>query len=233
MRNFLRLGIGIEVMPLLHGLARQPELWGEHRWRTTYANTPHGEVEDIWLRYSAPSLTADPKELGGVQNDSGPVWYPAMSRLPQAKPLILNLMRAVEAYELGRVVITKLAPGCRILPHADVDGDYVNDPSRARYHIVLQGLPGSLFRCGDETVCMQTGEVWLFDALTEHEVYNNSTEDRIHLIVDCRLMLPIVPPIDMLSQGPDPAPEISAQGTKELLAAGVAGIADKYQDLRA
>jgi hypothetical protein len=33
---------------------------------------------------------------------------------------------------------------------------------------------------------MRTGEVWWFNNAIEHEVVNNSADDRIHLIVDIR-----------------------------------------------
>jgi len=52
---------------------------------------------------------------------------------------------------------------------------------------VLQGLPGSLYKCGDETVEMLTGEIWWFDAHSTHEVLNNSAGDRVHLLVDVRI----------------------------------------------
>jgi len=121
-----------------------------------------------------------------VQNDHGAVWYPAASKLPEVKPLVLNLMRYLDAYSVGRILITRIAPGGRILPHADVDGDYVHLDDISRYHLIVQGLAGSMFRCGDETVRMQTGDVWWFDAHIEHDVTNNSADDRIHLIADIR-----------------------------------------------
>lgn len=56
----------------------------------------------------------------------------------------------------------------------------------ARYHLVVQGLPGSMYRCGEEEVCMQTGETWWFNAHLEHEIRNGSADDRIHLMCDLR-----------------------------------------------
>jgi hypothetical protein len=189
MNNFLRLTAGpsLDTMPLLHALATQPDLWNANTYRTRYKNTPHGEVDDVWLRYSRPDSTANEAETAKAQDDTSPVWYPAAARLPQVKPLALMLMRSVDGYELGRVLITRVRPGARILAHKDTDGEYVNEADRQRYHIVLQGLPGSLFHCGDETVQMLTGEAWWFDARQTHAVENNSADDRIHLIIDLRL----------------------------------------------
>ena len=182
MRNFQLIASGIEVAGLHNALMRHPELWGEEKFRTTYENTPHADVEDILIRYTAP----DALDTKSVQNDRGAVWYPAAQKI-DVKPVILNLMRYLDAYQLDRCLITKLRPGGRILPHADNVGDYVHLDGIARYHIVIQGLPGSVYRCGNEAVTMQTGEIWWFNAHEEHEITNNSADDRIHLIADLRL----------------------------------------------
>lgn len=186
MRNFLCLHRGTDVAPVMNALMLNEHLWNEHRYRTSYKGTPHVDVDDIWLRFSDDSKVADPAELRKVINDDRPVWYPAASILP-VKPIVFGLMQRVGAYELGRLLITRVRPGGRILPHADKEGSYVHQGDIARYHVVLQGLPGSLFRCGDETVNMQTGEIWLFNAHKVHEVQNNSADDRIHMLVDVRL----------------------------------------------
>lgn len=185
MRYFQRIAMGIDVIPLYHAVMHQPELWNEQTWRTTYKNTPHVDVSDIWLRYSAPDKTNDTARTQQVTDDVRPVFYHAWNKLPQVRPIVFDLARRVEAIELGRVLITKVPPGGRILRHADAHGEYVD--SGARYHIVLNGLPGSLYMCGDETVNMLTGECWWFDHKAEHEVQNNSVDDRVHLLVDFRL----------------------------------------------
>jgi hypothetical protein len=185
MRYFQKIADGVDTMPLLYALQRQPELWNQKRFRTTFERTPHAAVDDIWLRFSDDSKITD---TASVMADGDCVWHPAIKALPQARSILLDLMRRLEAYALDRVIITRLAPGKTILPHADNEGSYVHDPDRQRHHVVIQGFPGSLYRTGDETVTMLTGQVWWFHALTEHEVINNSSEDRIHMLVDLRIM---------------------------------------------
>ena len=109
--------------------------------------------------------------------------YPAMSELPAVRQIVFGLMRQVEGERLGRVLITRLAPGACIYPHAD-GGDHA--AYYKRYQIALQSLPGVMFRAGEETVNMHTGEVWWFDNSIDHEVVNNSADDRISLIVDIK-----------------------------------------------
>lgn len=174
MRYFYRLTEGVQVLPIMAAVARQPNLWNGDKLRKTFEDSPHTQVDDILLRFSASD---DPG------NDLEAVDRLPMSKIP-CKAEILNIMRLVGGSRLGRVIITRLEPGKKILPHADTLGDYAK--YYTRYHLVLQGMPGSLFSCGDETVCMQTGELWWFDAAAEHSVQNNSKDDRIHMLIDVR-----------------------------------------------
>lgn len=187
MNNFQRIAVGVDVMPLLHAIQRAPHLWNRDKWRTEYQGTPHIDVSDIWLRYSSSDETKDVANTEAVTNDVHPVWYPAWKDLPQVRNIVFDLMRATGAYELGRLLITKIPPGGQILPHSDAEGAYTDMSDGARYHVVLQGLPGSIFGCGDETVNMRSGEVWHFNHREKHWVKNNSSDDRIHLLVDLRL----------------------------------------------
>jgi hypothetical protein len=117
--------------------------------------------------------------------------------LPAARRLIFDLMAKVDGERLGRCMINKLRCGGRIYPHADtpVHADYWD-----RYHFVLASTPGVNFRCGEETVTMPTGQVWWFENALEHEVVNNGSDERIHLICDIRHsepvpgLLPTTPP---------------------------------------
>lgn len=180
MRNFLLLAQGVDVMPLLLAIQRQPELWDQNTLRTKHPDSPHTQVSDIWLRFN--ELPPEGEE-SRVVDDCETVWYPAIHALPQARSLIFQLMTRVEGERLGRCMITRLAPGKCITPHPDrgAPAEYYD-----RYHIVLQSRPGSIFRCGGETVHMKAGEAWWFDNSVEHEVINNSDDDRIHLIVDIK-----------------------------------------------
>lgn len=191
MRNFYRLAENVPMLTLQHQLAKAKHLWNENKFRTTYQGTPHVDVDDIWVRFSSLEKCY-PKDAGEegltneVMEDTGAVWYPAKEALSEIRDLSLNIGRLVNGYSLERVLITRIKPGGQILPHADTGGAYVQLPDISRYHAVIQGAPGSWFRCGQEKVQMLTGEVWWFDAGEEHEVLNSSEMDRIHLIVDWR-----------------------------------------------
>lgn len=189
-RNFDRIGWDVDVSRLRHQIIRNWQLWNQNDFRTEYPNTPHVDVDDIWLRFSAKeNLVTTTRVIG----DDKPVFYPAWDILSEAKPLVKGVMAATGAYELGRVLISRIPPGGQILPHRDNDGDYVHQNDIARYHLVIQGSPGNLYRCGEpdtpgdaEEVHMLTGELWWFSALKLHSVINASEDDRIHMMVDVR-----------------------------------------------
>jgi hypothetical protein len=183
MRNFLKIAEGVDVTPLLAELARQPELWDQNRLRTTHPMTPHKQVSDIWIRFNDLAEYEKSSDPSKVIDEHESIWYPTAAKLPSVRPMVFALMARVQGERLGRVLITRLAPGCRIEPHED-GGSHA--AYYERYHITLQSQPGCIFRAGDEAVCMRPGEVWWFDNSQTHEVINESSDDRLTLIVDIK-----------------------------------------------
>lgn len=182
MRYFQILGT-FDPVPLLHEVQRHPELWNQNTLRTQHSMTAHAEVDDIWIRFNDVAQYKETGDASSIIDEHESIWYPAVDSLPSVRTVIRQLMDRVNGVRLGRVLITKLAPGKQILPHVD-GGSHA--AYYERYHAVLQGLPGSLFNCGDETVCMQSGSVWWFQNAVEHSVVNNSADDRIHVVIDIR-----------------------------------------------
>lgn len=183
MKNFHKISENEPIASLLAAVMRQPELWNQNDLRTTFQNSPHREVSDIWLRFNEVNDLNEENKSEKVIDNHESIDYPAFFLLPQARPLIFNLMRFVEGKRLGRVIITKLEPGKKVYAHMD-SGDHAQYYDR--YHIVLQNPNNSVFRAGDEILQMKAGEIWWFDNQAEHEVINNGYEDRIVMIVDIR-----------------------------------------------
>lgn len=179
MRNFFQLAAGIDTSGVLHALALNADLWNENPLRSEHSGSAHAQADDIWLLFN--ELPDDP---AAVVDDTKVEPYRGWHALPQLRPLVLDLMRRVEGVGLGRVMITRLRPGARILPHADAGApaEYFQ-----RYQIALQSLPGAIFRIEDEECVFRTGDVWWIDNCREHEVINNSADDRIVCIVDIRI----------------------------------------------
>ena len=193
MKNFLQIASNVPVIPLMLAIQRLEKsngVWKEDTYLRDYPQGPFGHTESIILRFPPRTVYETEEELKKAQvtiDQHENVDQPAFKSLPEARPLVFNLMAAVQGERLGRVMINKLNPGGVIYPHADT-------PAHAeywdRFHIVLQSSPGANFRSGDEWVHMATGDIWWFNNSVEHEVINNSATDRIHMIVDIRTSKP-------------------------------------------
>ena len=176
MRNFQRLTENLPVMPLLHQIQLHPELWNQNKLRTTHPQSPHQQVDDILLRFQEA-------QDASVIDEHETQWYPAWGVLTEAHDIIFNLARVVKAERIGRILISRMAPGKEIAPH--IDGGSCAE-YYTRYQLPLQSLPGVIFRVGEEQVQMRGGDVWHFDNGVEHEVLNHSADDRISMVVDLR-----------------------------------------------
>lgn len=186
MKNFQQIAHSMDVLPLLLAIKRRPGLWKEDTYLRDYPQGPFAQIESIMLRFPEKGVFETEAALANHlsrydQHES--IDHPAYSCLPEARPLVMGLMARVDGERLGRVMINKIAPGGCIFPHADTEA---HAAYYSRFHLVLQSQPGVSFRAGDETVFMPTGTIWWFDNSAEHEVINNSADDRIHVICDIR-----------------------------------------------
>ena len=173
------MATGIDILPLRLAVLRQPGLWNQHRFRTASQDSPHREVDDILVR--CQPLTKE------WPNHRETLWYPAYEALPQVRTHVFSLMARVEGERLGRVMITRLAPGKQIYAHSDIGTDglhYDTEPYWSRFHVLLQCPTEALFQAGKEIVWMPEGSCWWFDNTTLHRVWNDGQEDRLTLIID-------------------------------------------------
>ena len=182
MKNFLRIAQAANTDQLLAAVLCHSELWNQNDLRTTHPQTPHKDVDDIWLWFN--KLTDNVAEaIEDIQTFPYPAWWV----LPQAQSIIFDLMRFVQATQIGRVVISKLPPGGKIDPHIDQ-----GSPATfyQRFQITLQAGPGCNFIIEDEQVSFKPGDIWLINNKAEHSVVNNSSIDRIAMVVDLRIPTP-------------------------------------------
>lgn len=167
----------VDVSALREELAAHPELWGEHSGRKM---GPHAEMTDIWPRYRSPEELTSPAAYGEPHL---PVWYPCIEKLPSVKKIALDLMAVVGGEILGGILITKLAPGGEIASH--VDGGW-HAGFYQKFYVAVQNRPGSVFGWEDGDIHASDGQVYWFRNDVPHWVTNDSSEDRISMIVCIR-----------------------------------------------
>jgi quercetin dioxygenase-like cupin family protein len=172
-QHIAKIGDGLNVKPLLWALRRNPQLWNEHRARTQAADSPHREVDDIWVRYAAPDLVSD------QMSPHESVWYPSAALLPVA-PLCKAIMARVGGERLGGVLITQIPPGHTCHPHSDHGW-------HARYYekfaVQVESGPGQAFCFDGERLETQPGDLFWFDNSATHWVENPTPYNRITMIV--------------------------------------------------
>lgn len=170
--------IKLDVEELRVYLNENPDVFDIIPDRRTAPGTPHSEMVDIWCRYCVPG--------GDRAGEHESVWYPVAGELPRVQTLVSELMNIVNGQRLGAVLITKLPPGGRVHMHTDRTTWHANHYEK--FLVPIQNLPGAnfLFSFDDETnmvVSPGDGEVWWFDNDEKHGVLNDSSEDRIAMIV--------------------------------------------------
>lgn len=181
MRYFQQIAQGVDTLPLLLDLFRQPALWDQNPART--AGGPFIGTSDIWCRFR------DPGELTGAASYAEPFipqFWPAWHALPHLRPLVMALMTRMEAVQLGLVLITRVPPGGQVAPHHD-RGRWAAEFYGCKVAVPLSSNDRCTNTCEDERVVMHTGEAWLFENQVTHSTVNEGESDRITLIVTMRV----------------------------------------------
>lgn len=115
---------------------------------------------------------------GGMNDDLEGAMVPTeqLERCPYIKALMGELDGV-----WGRSRLMGLAARSEVPPHVDVHYYW---RTHLRIHIPVITNPGVIFTCDGESVYMAPGECWVFDSFAPHEVHNNGSERRIHLVLD-------------------------------------------------
>lgn len=155
----------------------------KYSFRRTFPNSPHAQMTDLWVRYNDVTPYIEAGSLDGFDNEHDSVWYPIADKLPSLKKVIFNLMREVEGERIGGILITKLNPGGKILPHTDKGwhAQYYD-----KFFVPIQIKEGAVFGFTDGDIHAKEGDAWWFDNSKPHWVNNDTDIDRIAMIVCIR-----------------------------------------------
>jgi mannose-6-phosphate isomerase-like protein (cupin superfamily) len=172
---------GLDVAPILADLDAAPDLWDLYHERRTSPGSPHGEMQDIWVRTRARGDLEDPDAF---RKPFWPVFYDAWHRLPSIQPVVWALMGMTKGTHLGQILLTRIPPGHRV--HTHVDRGWSVDYWDRKFYVVLQGNAQCVNQCVDECVVMPTGSIFEFENRLPHSVQNDGETTRISLIVTLR-----------------------------------------------
>jgi hypothetical protein len=180
--NFMQIACGINVIPLLLELQRQPELWDKNPCRLSKRG-PHYETHDVILRCNDERPFLESSDYKGFNDEHISKWYASWDRLPSARKIVFDLMAAVQGEQLGAVLIYKVPPGAKIHPHID-PGWHVGFYDK--YNVCLQSNNKAAFLYENEAMQQCVGDVHHFRNDVTHSVVNNGDSDHIVMTVCIR-----------------------------------------------
>lgn len=171
----------LPVAGLLAELEASPWVWDEHTSRTAPTCSPHHGLSDIWVRYNDWANFTGDNAAFNEEHDA--VWLPPSHVLPSAKRLAKLVMSYVGGDRLGMVLITRIPPRGRVLPHVDAGwhAKYYD-----KYAVQLKGNAHQTFNFDGESVASEPGDLYTFDNSHLHWVNNDSDEERITCIICIR-----------------------------------------------
>tara|TARA_R110002012_G_scaffold317786_2_gene534851 strand:- start:48 stop:638 length:591 start_codon:yes stop_codon:yes gene_type:complete len=176
MKPVNKLNISFDVSALKEFLV-DCDLWDKYPQRRTAENSPHSEMKDIWVRYKNPEECIKTGDWSAFTKEHESEW---LENIPNVKTIAYRMVEFVNGEKLGGVLITKLPPGARIQPHTDAGwhAEYYD-----KYFISIKNENGSRFHFDDCHIDPKEGEVYAFRNDKNHWVENDSSEDRIAMII--------------------------------------------------
>jgi hypothetical protein len=169
-----KLPLGFDPAPLQEDLAEIDQREWHAHFNTSYFE---GEWSGIALRSIggvASQLYPDPHAQGPVEDTE------VLKRCP-------NLQSVLSAFDCPTrsARLLKLAAGASIKEHRDYNLSIADN--ELRLHVPIVTNSEVQFFLDAESVEMKEGECWYLDFTLPHWVKNNSSVDRIHLVIDCEL----------------------------------------------
>lgn len=168
--NFRLLG-HVDITELRSGVERQANAdWDAQQYRQKKFGV-HSQTQTLFLLFDSDFRHFEPTWL-----PKGQQFYSAL------RPVIEQVSRyfGFQGWVV-RCIMTRLRAGGRIAPHAD-SGFSLSHTHRC--HLAIVTNDAVQFSVGAETINMKVGELWEINNQRDHSVYNSSSEDRVHLILD-------------------------------------------------
>lgn len=177
MREYTKIHGSIDMSHVIREISINSHLFGEFNARKTSPESPHSEMDDIWVRYGDVSSMIESGDYSGIANEHDSIW---LKNLPAVKRACFDVMALVDGERLGGVLITRLPPSGIIYPHTD-SGWHAEYYSK--YYVPIQNERGAILAFNSGIINPNVGDVWQFDNSVAHWVENNSNIDRIAMII--------------------------------------------------
>jgi quercetin dioxygenase-like cupin family protein len=169
----VKLPLDFDPALLKADLARiAPESWVAHFNKADY--------EGNWRVAPLRSLGGRPRQIysdpAAKPDDFAPT--PLLLQCPYFEAVL-----AAFPCPQASVRLMSLGAGSRIREHRDFTIEY--EDGDARLHIPIVTSPEVEFYLAGQRIVMNEGEAWYLDFGQAHSVFNGSSIDRVHMVLDC------------------------------------------------
>lgn len=141
---------------------------------------PHFNQQDYAGQWSSVSL----RSRTGRAEDIVPHGAAEDFRDTPLATLCPHLQAAVDIFEFQKksVRLLRLHAGSRVREHRDVDLGLAD--GELRIHVPVATNDQVEFIVSNRKLILREGEAWFIDFSQPHRIYNRSSHDRIHLVID-------------------------------------------------
>jgi uncharacterized cupin superfamily protein len=152
--------------------------WNQIKLRSEHPDSPHREVDDIWVRYNPiENYHGDMRAFNGPHFAQ---WYPIADQLPETKRIAEEAYAMLGGTQLGFVLITRIAPGKQCYSHID-QGWHAE--TYDKFCVQVKGTKDQVFNVDGEELRTEDGDLFAFNNSLPHFVKNDSAQERISMIV--------------------------------------------------
>lgn len=176
MKPFSKIYSGIDVRAAQKELHDHKFLFGEFNARKE-SGPVHAQMDDIWLRYGDIHAMVESGDYSKIAEEHDAIW---LQYLPECKKICFEVMNLVNGERLGGVLITRILPGGKILPHSD-SGWHAEYYSKV--FIPIENEKGAVLGFESGNIDPKIGDAWMFDNSFTHWVVNDSDKERIAMII--------------------------------------------------
>jgi len=160
---FLQLPLAFDA----EALAAEIAAIGESSWRPHPQGFPGNDALTLITTHGDPDSDA----LAGAMRPT-----PHLERCPYLMQVLASI-----GGTWGRTRLMRLSGQAEVSAHVDIHYYW---RERARVHVPIVTQPTVRFVCGDAETNMRAGECWIFDTWRLHNVFNDHSLPRIHLVAD-------------------------------------------------
>ena len=143
-----------------------------------------GEEKLLEIQKIAQELEINKANVHAEGKYAGIQWH-KIDLDPRTHTFMQKIYDFLGADQSGVCVFYYLSPGAVLHAHRDLTGASSN--ARIRFHVPIITNDQVFFNVSKKRVIMSHDELWALDTSYLHEVKNESTETRVHIVIECNI----------------------------------------------